>query len=113
MKMLARSVLLMEFFVMGFALLLARLSTGSLEIILGLIVALSALLTSGMLKRRSGWILGWIVQISMVAYGFVIFTMFFVGAIFLALWIAAILVGRKGEAIRAQLVAEREAKKDQ
>lgn len=103
----------MEFFVMGFALLLARLSTGSLEIILGLIVALSALLTSGMLKRRSGWILGWIVQISMVAYGFVIFTMFFVGAIFLALWIAAILVGRKGEAIRAQLVAEREAKKDQ
>ena len=98
---------------MGFALLLARLSTGSLEIILGLIVALSALLTSGMLKRRSGWILGWIVQISMVAYGFVIFTMFFVGAIFLALWIAAILVGRKGEAIRAQLVAEREAKKDQ
>ena len=113
MKMLARSVLIMEFFVMGFALLLARLSTSGTEIALGAMIAIAAVLTSGMLKRRSGWILGWVVQIAMLAYGFVIFTMFFVGAIFFGLWIAAILVGRKGEAIRAQLLAEREAKKDQ
>ena len=113
MKMLARSVLIMEFFVMCFALLLARISSTAMEIFLGGVIALAALLTSGLLKKRSGWILGWTVQIAMVSYGLVIFMMYFVGALFLALWIAAIVVGRKGEAIRATLTKEREAKKDQ
>ena len=113
MKMLARSVLIMEFFVMGFALLLARISTGKIELLLGALIAICAVLASGALRTSRGWILGWIVQFAMVAYGLVIFTMYFVGALFLTLWIAAIVVGRKGEAIRAKLVAERKAKKDQ
>lgn len=113
MKMLARSVLIMEFLVMCFALLLARISSTGIEILLGSSIAVAALLTSGLLKKRSGWILGWIVQIAMVSYGLVIFMMYFVGALFLALWIAAIVVGRKGEAIRASFTQEREAKKDQ
>jgi uncharacterized membrane protein len=47
-----------------------------------------------------GWILGWAVQILLILYGFYIFAMFFMGALFLALWITAIVVGRKGEAIK-------------
>ena len=48
----------------------------------------------------------------MLAYGFQIFTMFFMGAIFLGLWIAAIVVGRKGEAARAALLRASEARKE-
>jgi hypothetical protein len=32
----------------------------------------------------------------------------FIGALFAGLWVAAIVVGRKGEAIRAKLLAEAE-----
>jgi len=35
--------------------------------------------------------------------------MFFMGAIFALLWVSAIYFGRKGEAIRASLIAEQEA----
>jgi cbb3-type cytochrome oxidase subunit 3 len=45
--------------------------------------------------------LGWIVQFSLIAYGFAVFTMFFLGALFLGLWTVAIVLGRKGEAARA------------
>jgi hypothetical protein len=44
-------------------------------------------------------------QVGILAYGFVVTSMFLVGAIFLGLWIAAIFVGKKGEAARAALLA--------
>ncbi len=113
MKMLARSVLIMEIFIMGFALLLAKDLPDANGLIFGGVITLLAFLSAGMLKRKSGWILGWIVQILMVAYGFVVFTMFFLGAIFLGLWVAAIVVGRKGEAARAAFNEGREGKKPQ
>lgn len=111
MKMLARSVLIMEIFVIGFALLVAKdLSNVEIEdegLILGGVIAFLAFLSAGMLKTRLGWILGWIVQIALIAYGFVVFTMFFLGALFLGLWVAAIVLGRKGEAARAAFNEER------
>jgi cbb3-type cytochrome oxidase subunit 3 len=113
MKMLARSVLIMEMFVLGFALLLAKDLPDSRGLILGGIITLLAFLAAGMLNRKSGWILGWLVQISMVAYGFVVFTMFFLGALFLGLWVAAIVLGRKGEAARAAFNEGREGKNSQ
>jgi hypothetical protein len=44
-------------------------------------------------------------QVAILGYGFVVTSMFIVGALYLGLWIAAILVGRKGEAARAALLA--------
>jgi Protein of unknown function (DUF4233) len=113
MKMLARGVLIMEIFIMGFALLLAKDLPDTRGLIFGGVIALLAFLSAGMLRRKSGWILGWIVQILMVAYGFVVFTMFFLGALFLGLWVAAIVVGRKGEAARAAFNEGREGENSQ
>lgn len=113
MKMLARSVLLMEIFIMGFALLLAKDLPDSRGLVIGAFIALLALLSAGMLKRRSGWILGWLVQILMISYGFVVFTMFVLGAIFMGLWVTAIVVGRKGEAARAAFTEGREGENSQ
>jgi Protein of unknown function (DUF4233) len=111
--MLARSVLVMEIFIMGFALLLAKDLPDTKGLIFGGVIALLAFFAAGMLKRKLGWILGWSVQILIVSYGFVVFTMFFLGAIFLGLWVAAIVVGRKGEAARAAFAEGREGKNSQ
>lgn len=95
----------MEIFVIGFAVLVAKdLTKSEIEneaMILGGAIALLAFIASGTLKWKFGWILGWIVQFSLIAYGFAVYTMFFLGALFLGLWTAAIVVGRKGEAARA------------
>jgi hypothetical protein len=42
----------------------------------------------------------------MIAFGFVVPTYFLIGGIFIGLWVAAIVVGRKGEAARAALMAQ-------
>ncbi len=103
--MLASSVLIMEVFIMGFAMLLAKDNQSSLAIIIGIVIALLMLLTPGLLKKRFGWILGSLVQIAMIGYAVFVPSMAFVGALFGGLWIAAIVVGRKGEAARAALMA--------
>jgi hypothetical protein len=43
----------------------------------------------------------------MVSYGYFVTSMNFMGALFAGLWIAAFVVGRKGEAIRAELLRQK------
>lgn len=107
MRVLGSAVLVMEFFVMGFAMLLAKDNHEPSTIIAGAIIALLLLLTPGLLKKRTGWILGSILQFLVIAYAVVVPSMAIVGVIFAGLWIAAIIVGRKGEAARAALMASR------
>jgi len=110
MRVLGSAVLVMEFFVMGFAMLLAKDNHSSVAIIIGAIIAILLLLTPGLLKKRTGWILGSILQFLMIGYAVVVPSMAIVGVIFGGLWIAAIVVGRRGEAIRAALVASQTPK---
>ena len=106
MRVLGSAVLVMEFFVMGFAVLLAKDKGEPSSIVAGLILALLFLLTPGILKKKSGWIFGSLLQVPMIAYAVVVPSMAIVGPIFGGLWVAAIVIGRKGEAIRAKLLAE-------
>ncbi|QLL23381.1 DUF4233 domain-containing protein [Actinobacteria bacterium IMCC25003] len=107
MRVLGSAVLVMEFFVMGFAMLLAKDDHGTSAIVIGAVIAILLLLTPGLLKKRTGWILGSILQFLMIGYAVVVPSMAIVGVIFGGLWIAAIVVGRRGEAIRAELMASR------
>ena len=106
MRVLGSAVLVMEFFVMGFAVLLAKDNGETSSIIAGLILAFLFLLTPGILKNRAGWIFGSLLQLPLIAYAVVVPSMAIVGPIFAGLWVAAIVIGRKGEAIRAKLLAE-------
>lgn len=101
MKMLARSVLIMELLLIGFALLLAKDLSTDAALYFGYGLLILTILALGTLRSRVGWTLGWVTQFALIGYGFFIFSMFFMGALFLTLWIGAIVVGRKGEAIRA------------
>lgn len=107
MRVLASAVLVMESFSIGFALLIAMKDVNGAPIIYGAAIAIALLLTPGLLKRRVGWVLGWVLQVAMLGFGLVVNSFLIIGLIFAGLWIAAILVGRKGEAARAALLASR------
>jgi len=81
-------------------------SSDSWELILGGVLAIMLLLTPGLLKGKSGWVVGSLLQIPLIGYGMVVTSMYVLGGIFALLWIAAILVGRAGEAARARLTPQ-------
>jgi hypothetical protein len=97
----------MEFFIMGFAMLVAEQHEAS-TIIAGAVIAILFLLTPGLLKKKSGWILGSLLQLALIGYSVVVPSLAFLAILFAGLWIAAIIVGRKGEAARATLLAQAE-----
>jgi len=107
MRVLGSAVLVMEFFIMGFAMLVAEEHEPS-TIIAGATIAILFLLTPGLLKKRTGWILGSILQFLMIGYSVVVPALAPLAILFAGLWIAAIVVGRKGEAARAALLAQAE-----
>ena len=91
---------------MGFALLIAMNSSDTWELAAGALLAILLLLAPGLLKRKSGWVIGSVLQIPLIAYGMVVTMMYFLGGIFALLWVAAIVVGRAGEAARARLTPQ-------
>ena len=103
MRILGATVLVMEGLTVSFGLLLAMSSADTIWLWAGGALALLLILTAGLLKRKSGWIIGSLLQLGVFAYGFVVTAMFAMGVLYAGLWIAAIVVGRKGEAARARL----------
>lgn len=108
MRVMAAAVLSMESILMGFALLIAKDSATATALWLGAGLAILLLLCAGMLKRNSGYVLGSILQLCLVLYGQVITLMYYLGGLFLVLWVVAILLGRRGEAIKARLIAQQD-----
>lgn len=100
MRVLGSAVLVMESILMGFALLLAKDNQEAPVLWIGGSIAILMILCAGVLKRKFGWVLGSILQVAMVAYGIFVPSLFIMGVVFLGLWVAAIVVGRKGEEIR-------------
>ena len=106
MRILGASVLVMESMTLGFAILLAMKEHSSAGIIYGCVISLLLFLTAGLLKRPSGFYVGSVLQIFMIVFGFFVPSFFFIGVVFVGLWAAAIIVGRKGEAARAAFLAQ-------
>jgi hypothetical protein len=97
----------MEFFIIGFAMMVAEQHESS-TIIAGATIAILFLLTPGLLKKRFGWILGSALQLALIGYSVVVPSLAPLAILFAGLWVAAIIVGRKGEAARAALLAQAE-----
>ncbi len=60
---------------------------------IGVGLAVLCVLAAGMLGRPGGYALGWFVQAVSVGLGFVVTAMFFLGAVFGALWATAYFLG--------------------
>jgi hypothetical protein len=108
MRTLCSSTLIGEFMIIGFAGLVAMkddgLSTAAVWTVCGIAMAL-CLLLCGMLTRPGGVALGWVLQVALIASGFVVPTMFFLGAVFAGLWWASVHWGRKVDAARARFAS--------
>ncbi|WP_166971474.1 DUF4233 domain-containing protein [Brevibacterium atlanticum] len=100
---LCGSILICELFVVYFAVLTAfglqvkaaqTLTLGQLLIGASVIAVLAivgvVMLPRRIGQRRPGVIIGWIVQVLLLASGFVVTSMFFVAALFIALWAVAV-----------------------
>lgn len=67
----------------------------------GLGLAVACLVAAGMLRSERAYLLGYAIQAAAVALGVVVTAMFFLGAVFAALWTTADLLGRRIERERA------------
>ncbi|MBU1802224.1 MAG: DUF4233 domain-containing protein, partial [Actinobacteria bacterium] len=71
----------------------------------GLGLALLSIVASGLLRSEWAYGLGWAIQGAAIVLGFLVTTMFFLGAIFALLWGSADLLGRRIERERAAAFA--------
>ncbi|MER5354241.1 DUF4233 domain-containing protein [Kitasatospora sp. NPDC002551] len=108
MRTLCSSTLIGEAFVVLFAALVAMqlsdVSTGALWIVSGVAMAL-CLLLCGMITRPGAVAVGWALQLALIASGFVVPTMFGLGAVFAGLWWCSVHYGRKIDEIKAARAA--------
>ena len=97
-RRLAASVLFFEALVVAFAIAVAiQLSDvrPAVAVPVGLGLALLCLVAAGLLRYRFGYVLGSALQVVVIASGFVVPAMFFLGAVFAGLWITALVLGRR------------------
>jgi len=103
-RALAASVLALESFVVLFAGLVVRgLSGDGAALAVCAALAVTCLVVAGMLRSRAGYVLGSVLQVAVLATGFWVSEMFFLGVVFGALWVAALRVGARIERERAAL----------
>ena len=57
--------------------------------------ALLVLVAAGLLRRAAGYLIGWSAQLVGVGLGFLTSPMFFLGAMFLALWLVTFVLGKR------------------
>lgn len=109
MRTLCASTLIGEFFVIGFAGLVAMksddLSNTTVWAVCGIGMLLSVLLC-GLITRPGGTALGWALQVALVASGFVVPMMFILGLVFGGLWWASVHYGRKIDEVKARWAAQ-------
>ena len=109
---MAATVLVSEALVMFFAGLVAKslsdLSTGA-ALGISCALALALLLTAGMLRSRTGYVVGSLLQVLIIGFGFWVHTMLFVGVVFAVLWVVSLRIGVRLERETAQRWALHEA----
>ena len=96
MKVLGSTVLSMEIFIMGFAMLLAKDIHEPATLIYGFAFMAITVLAIGLLRKKAGWILGSLLQFALMAYSVVVPAMWFVNLIFMGAMGGSHYCGAKG-----------------
>ncbi len=111
MKHLAMAVLCFESIVLGLSapvLIMVEDLDPTLGVAIGVGLAVACLLAAGLLRTPVGEWLGHAIQVAAIALGFITPVMFFVGAMFAALWGTAVWMGRRIASDRARWAAAEE-----
>lgn len=72
----------------------------------GLGLAVLCILTAGSLRRPQAYLVGHAIQVGAIGLGFLVTIMFFIGAIFAALWFGAFFLGKRIEEDKARWARE-------
>ena len=102
---MAATTLAAEAFVLFFAGLVAKdLSTLSFGAALGIsgALAVACLVAAGSLRGRGGYLLGSLLQVGIIGFGFWLHSMFFVGGLFAVLWVVSLVLGTRMERENAE-----------
>jgi hypothetical protein len=103
-RTLCASVLAFEALVVALAIVPALTLTDTHHTLIvagGLSVVALCVLAAGTLRSPTGYVIGSGVQVLVVAAGVVLPVMFFLGGLFALLWVSAILVARRADAVLA------------
>lgn len=71
-------------------------------------LAVACIVVAGMLRKPWAYVAGHLIQIGTIATGLLVPVMYFIGAMFLALWLGAYFLGRRIEADKARWAAAEE-----
>ena len=96
-RRLCSAILLLEAIVLGLStpvLISVESVETSRALWVGLGLTVACVVAAGLLRRPWGYWLGWAIQAAAVLLGFQVTAMFALGAIFLALWVTAVRLGR-------------------
>jgi hypothetical protein len=98
MRVVLLAILVFEVIVFGLAvpviIMVSKVPLG-LAVGFGGGAALLAVVAAALLRIPAGYLLGWLVQLIGLVLGFLTAAMFFVGAMFLALWLVTFLLGKR------------------
>lgn len=72
-------------------------------LVAGGVLILLCLLCAGMLRSRAGYGLGWILQVVMIAGGFVVPMMFGIGVAFAVIWFFSLRIGGRVDREKAEV----------
>ena len=98
---LARTVLIFEALVVLFGALVARTLTDigtATALGGGAALAVALVLTTGLLRRRVGYVVGSALQVVLLATAFVVPEMLLLAVLFTGLWVAALVLGHRAAA---------------
>jgi hypothetical protein len=114
-RLFAMLVLLGETLVVGFATLVAKDLAGvgqGTALLAGGLLALLCHVAAGLLRVRVGYSLGWAVQVLLLASAIWVPIMLFLGVVFGALWVTALVQGQKADDLTARRAAAQRAAGD-
>ena len=105
---LAATCLALEAFLVFFATLVAStlvdLPRGTVWAVGGALV-LACLVAAGLVRRPVGLVVGWVLQALVLATGFWVPAMFFMGALFVAMWVWLLAIGSRIDREKAARLA--------
>lgn len=107
-RQFAATILVLEAFLVFFAALVAfGLRVAPPSVVWGVAgaLALSLILSAGLLRSPAGYVAGSVLQLAVLATGVAVPTMFVVGGIFVVLWVVALRLGGRIDRERAERAA--------
>lgn len=100
MRVVLLAVLIFEVIVFGLSvpvMIFVSNVSGSLAGLAGGGAALLALVAAGLMRRPTGYYVGWLTQLVGIALGFLTAGMFVVGVMFAGLWVLTFVLGKRLE----------------